>query len=174
MTESSDVEFFIFFDGGKDQIPWPDSTYGDANSAYDFNEGSVHRIWRRKLFRTKNPFAAKPKVRPRCVKWAKPWPGAKICVGHKYQWKYMYTSGILIVSLKGDKNARVAIEECLKDAASAAAIAAIVGAIASGGAGVGVATDIFVKIFTACLVSKLGQDLLSVDLDLQHAWGDWE
>lgn len=177
MTENNqDTELYLPIPGEKDERDWSEQ-YGGSFIEYDDVSAQTigaQGVIVRKLFRVKNPFAAAPQVRKVCVKWAKPWPGSKICIGHKYQWRYMYTTGFLVITLKEPQDIKGDIEECLKESAIYAAIAAIIAAIASGGSGVGAAVDLFIKLFVACLNAKITGDVLSVRLDLHNEWGDWE
>lgn len=150
--------------------------YGDHFISYE--EGGAEILakdWRRKLLRTKNPLAAAPQSRTKCVKWFKTkFPPIKTCIGWKTEWRYMYTTATLVVVIADGQDIRKEVEDCLRDAAIAAAVAAILAAIATGGAALGAAIDLFVKLFTACLAKKLGTDLVSIRIDMKNEWGDWE
>lgn len=82
-----------------DERPGPDGGYlyiDEADAAADAT-GEKSTVLKKKLARWKDPFTL-PKSRVSCSKWAKPWPGSKICVGHKVQWRWMYCDVSLVVS----------------------------------------------------------------------------
>lgn len=130
-------------------------------------------IWEKQLAVWKDPFTL-PNSRMECVKWAKPWPGAKICVGHKYQWQWMYGHLWLTITLAEPADIAQAINESLRDAAVAACIAGILGAVSTGGAAFEAARDAFVAVFEVSLAKRITTKLISVRAHNRPAWGDWE
>ncbi|UOB19357.1 hypothetical protein [Abyssalbus ytuae] len=121
-------------------------------------------IYERKLASWKD-LTTLPKIRTKCVKICRIGP-IKTCCGWKTQIKWYYRTATLIVSTKKPSDIKNAVENCIKTAAIAAAIAAIV---SGGSAAVGAAE----KVLYSCLLSKLGDNLLSVRIDLSGRWGDW-
>lgn len=59
------------------------------------------------------------------------------------------------------------VEDCLREGAIAATIAAIL----TGGTAAAAAAAGAIEI---CLVRKLGDQLLTVSVNLEHYWGEWE
>lgn len=123
-------------------------------------------IFERAIFKYKDP-TSPPHTKKECAKWAKPWPGSKICVGWKIQYRWVYRIGIIRVGAISESEARTALEDCLKQSAIAAAIAGI----ASGGSAAVAAAEIVLK---ACLATKLGEKLISLSISVKTSRGDWE
>lgn len=138
---------------------------GTDPATYSSDPVEVRGYYERILAVWKDPLTP-PKTRMRCVKWAKPWPGSKICVSWAVDEQWMYVRAILGVTWPDEAAAKAATEQCLKEAAVMAALAAIL----SGGAA---ALPAFERAMTTCLVRQLnGQVGLSVRT--QSYWGPWE
>jgi hypothetical protein len=122
-------------------------------------------IFERVLFKTKDPTSL-PHTRKKCVKMCSAGP-AKFCCGWKIQYRWLYVTGVLRVTTSAPVNIKDAVEDCLKQAGVVAAITAVV----SGGTAAIAAAEAALK---ACLLSKLGNNLLTVSINLHHQRGDWE
>lgn len=121
-------------------------------------------IYTRKLASWKD-LTTPPKTRMKCVKTCRVGP-IKTCCGWKVQYKWYYRTATLIVSTKIPKDIKKEVEDCIKTAIVASAITAIV----SGGTAAIAAAE---KAFYGCLLTKLGDDLVNVKIDLRGTWGDW-
>lgn len=83
------------------------------------------------------------------------------------QYRWIYRIGVVRVTAISEREARAALEECLKQGAVAAAIAAIV----SGGSAAAAAAEVTIK---SCLAAKLGDRLISLAIVVRTTRGDWE
>ncbi|MFC0342571.1 hypothetical protein [Paracoccus niistensis] len=115
-----------------------------------------------------------PKSRMECVKWAYPWPGAKICVGHKYQFQWMYCEARLVVTGPSIDGVGGAVNDCLQTGAAVAAVAGIVAAAGTGGAALPAAKAAFLTTFEGCVAAKVGSEALGVNVAQNCSWGPWE
>ena len=128
------------------------------------NVAGAETYWKRVLHDGIDPFTP-PQTKVSCAKWAYPWIGAKICIGHKLECKYM-TSAIEI-SVQGPDNIGTHIEgqvrECANSALQTGAVSALVSAILTGGTG---AWDVFFATtgaeFQRCVIQ------LNPGLDLHY------
>jgi len=124
-------------------------------------------LYERTLFRTKDPTSF-PHTRKECVKWASSsFPPIRTCIGWKFQYRYIYITAVLRVTTSTPVNIKNSVEECLKQSAIIAAITAIL----SGGTAAIATAKAALK---ACLLTKLGSNLLTVSINLHHRRGDWE
>ncbi|MBB1492938.1 hypothetical protein H5395_15720 [Paracoccus sp. MC1854] len=130
-------------------------------------------IINKKIASWKDPLTP-PHVKLTCVKWAYPWPGAKICIGHKYEFRWMYCEVRLVVTGPSADGLKNVVNDCLQTSAVVAAAAAIIAAVGTGGAALPAAKAAFLKIFEICLKSKLAGAAIGVNLEQSCAWGDWE
>lgn len=139
-----------------------------TGAAYEYTAspaGIKSVLYERVLLVTKDPTTL-PHTRSKCVKWAQIGP-IRTCVGWKVEVQWFFVRAILRVSTSVPTDIGGAVEDCLKEGAIAAAIAAIL----TGGTAAASAAAAAVK---ACLVRKLGDQILAVSIDLEHYWGDWE
>lgn len=174
-TASADItpDGEIYIAGNKPPQPPSQSAAAEAEErewgtgvGYHVKPDDGGPLYERVLLKTKDPTTL-PRTRSVCVKWAKPWPGSKICIGWKLQFKWFWVIATLRVSTAGPVDISKAVEECLKEAAIIAAIAAIV----TGGSA---AAATAASALQACLYRKLGDALLSVSVSLSHEWSqDW-
>lgn len=104
-------------------------------------------------------------TRTRCAKWAKPWPGAKICVGHAYE----VMDRKFYITVKGP-DADQAVMRLLQEALVAAATAAVgAGVATSGAAALPAAKTAFVGYLTAQGAERLVSQY-SIGLDHRTSW----
>ena len=129
------------------------------------NTNSKTTLFERVLFETKDPTSL-PHTREKCVKWCNVGP-IKTCCGWKIQYRWLYVTCILRVTTSTPVNIKDAVEDCLKQAGVVAAIIAII----SGGTTAIAAAEAAMK---ACLISKIGSNLLTASINLHHDRGDWE
>ncbi len=132
----------------------------------EFTNNDRHVVIDKVIFKYKD-LTSLPKTKNKCAKWFKPWGGAKICVGWSLKKKWLYRIGHLRVTLIDEKDGKRIVEECVKTGAVAAILA---GVFSGGSAAVGAAK----VAIEACLVSKLGDKLVSVSLKVKSHRGDWE
>jgi hypothetical protein len=117
--------------------------------------GSAHaeRLWSHTLHDGRDPFSP-PHTRMDCVNWAYPWPGAKICVGHRVQCRYIKSKFIIWVDGPTAQGAREKAQKCGDDALRAGLLAAAPELIATLGAK---GWDTFLATsgasFKACVIS---------------------
>ncbi len=124
-------------------------------------------LYERVLFRTKDPTSL-PNTRKKCVKWCRTdIPPIKVCCGWKLQYKWLYVSCELKVTTSVATDIGKEVEKCLQESVVVSAITAIL----TGGSGAIAAAE---ATFKACLLRKLGEKLLSVNLALHHRRGPWE
>jgi hypothetical protein len=171
-STTADGELYI---GGQSPPPSPSRTTRAANDDTYFAEGpryeldgvqpDVAVLYERILARWKDP-TSPPHAREVCVKWAK-WPGGKTCVGWKLEYRWIYRTAVLKVTTGVDADIGKAVESCLTEAAIMAAVAAIV----SGGSAAVAAAEAALK---ACLLRKLGENLLTVSVTITTSRGPWE
>ncbi|WP_224549379.1 hypothetical protein [Mesorhizobium sp. CA16] len=64
-------------------------------------------------------FGSPVEWRLRCVKWAKPWPGAKICIGHAYE-NLQHKFYLRVTGPEADEALKNQIAKALEVAAAAA------------------------------------------------------
>lgn len=168
-----DTKYYVEFED-QSAVANPEQYYGDDFLEYDFGAERSHPVWRRKILKTKSPVPP-PQSKATCVKWCYPWPGAKICCGHKLQWRYYWIEVTLEVHLKQPDDIVDKVESCLKTAAILSAIAGIAAAIATGGsAALSAALATFKSAMYVCLTEKIGENLISVEAKSRGYWGDWE
>jgi hypothetical protein len=121
-------------------------------------------VYERVLLKMRDP-TTPPKVKKTCAKWAKPWPGSKICVGWKLEYKWFNLTATLRVTTAKPVDIKSAVEDCLKEGA----IIALLTGIATGGSAAAAAAAAAIE---ACLYRKLAANLLNVSIDLSHEWDD--
>ena len=104
-------------------------------------------------------------TRTRCAKWAKPWPGSKICIGHAYEVmdRKFY---IVVKGPDADKAAMRLLNEALVAAASAAVGA---GVSTSGAAALPAAKAAFVSYLSARGAERLVSQY-NISLDHRTSW----
>lgn len=123
-------------------------------------------IFERAIFKYKDP-TSPPHTKKECAKWAKPWPGAKICVGWTIRYRWLYRIGYIRIETITETDAKRALEDCL----AISAIAALIAGVASGGSAAIAAAEVSLK---SCLAAKLGDKLLSLTIQIKSSRGDWE
>lgn len=104
-------------------------------------------------------------TRTRCAKWAKPWPGSKICVGHAYE--VMDRKFYIVV--KGPDADR-AVMNLLNEALVAAAAAAVGAGVSTSGAA---ALPAAKTAFVGYLSTRGAQRLISqysISFDHRTSW----
>lgn len=106
-----------------------------------------------------------PKTRNKCVKMCRVGP-VKTCCGWKLETQWLHSRATLKVVMKDSSDIGTAVETCVVGAAIAAAVAAII----SGGSA---AATVAEQLFFACLTAKLGDSVVSVNIELTTAWGEW-
>jgi hypothetical protein len=129
-------------------------------------------LYKKTLAKWKDPLTL-PHSRMSCAKWAKPWPGAKICIGHKYQWQFMYCKVDLTVSGPTFDGAKKAVTDCLATGAAVGAAAGIIAVVGTGGSALPAAMNAFASTFESCLKSKAA-GALGIQLSQTCGWGNWE
>jgi len=171
-TQPAPLDGEIYVYGATPPLP-PAADPEDTLAEREWGTGVAYRLpentrsgettlYERVLLRTKDPTTL-PKTRSVCAKWAKPWPGSKICVGWKLQYKWFWVTATLRVTTTVPTDIGKVVEECLKEAAVIAAITAIV----TGGSAAAAAAE---KALEACLLRKLADKLLNVSVVLSHNW----
>lgn len=137
-------------------------------------------VFEHRLARWKDPLTL-PKSRMECVKWASgdwPWPasgGWKTCVGHAYQWQWMYVTAHLKVHMKTPQDIANQVQECLSSGAVAGVLAGAVDAFLTGGVtAFETAKVTAVTVISSCLTDKLGEELVTANIETSSRWGDWE
>ena len=124
-------------------------------------------VFEKTLARWKDP-TSPPHIKKTCSKWIKTgFPPIKICVGWTIQYRWIYRTAILRVSIPGQTDIEDIVHECLK----ASAVAAIIAGIASGGTGVIAAAE---AALLACLKHKVVDADIGVSIRLASSRGDWE
>jgi hypothetical protein len=111
------------------------------------------------------------------VKWAWgriPLDGKwKTCVGHKYQWRWLYNTAVLRVDIAKPATMKSQVEECLRTAGATSALAGISTAFLDNPNAVQTSIATFTATMKACLSSKL-PSLVNVAVDVRSHRGDWE
>lgn len=150
-----------------------DKKQDDDSELYDVVLEGAKKAWGKKSFvvaRWRDPFSRKgPKTK--CVKWCKPWPGAKICCGHAYKWKYLECKLVVTVAAPDETDIEAVVKSCLQKAAIVGALAAILAAVATGGAALAAAIGAFESAFIACVVHEISDAIVRVDKVCK--WTDW-
>jgi hypothetical protein len=148
-------------DGGHEfvqSVPEEESPQGHAEST---------NVYEKVLARWRDPLSP-PHVRNSCAKWLKTkFPRAKVCVGWKVEYRWIYRTAILNVTVADQSDIKGIVQDCLTSSAVAAAIAAIV----SGGTAAAGAAESALK---ACLLLKLKENLVGVSIRFDTVRGDWE
>lgn len=103
-----------------------------------------------------------------CAKWAKPWPGAKICVGHNYRWKYMDCRLFAHITTPKPELLLDRAKAAVEQAAVKTALVELLKGAASGGASASTAGATFVALLTDEL--KKVVDSPSIKLDQACGW----
>jgi hypothetical protein len=103
-----------------------------------------------------------------CSKWAKPWPGAKICVGHAYRWKYMDCRLFVKVTTPKPEVLLDRLKAAVQQAAVKTALAELLKGVATGGASTSTAGATFTVLLTDEL--KKVVDDPKVGLDQSCGW----
>ena len=144
---------------------------GESAGAADTESTIEATRYEKPIAQWRDPFSTRgPRVS--CAKWAYPWPGAKICIGHKYQWQFMECSLYLVVTAPDGRDLKRAVERALRTGAVAAALAALVAAAVGGPAGVAAAKEAFLIAFNAALTVEITD--ATVSLDQRCNWSDWK
>lgn len=110
--------------------------------------------------------------RTTCAKWAKPWPGSKICIGHKYE-NLQHKFVLRVTGPEADAAAKRVLEEALGAAAAAAVGAGIVTPSPEPAARVGAALAAAKTAFVGYLSARGFERLISqydINLDHQTYW----
>jgi len=177
--KNNEVDGELFLSGSNPPLPQSRSK-SDIESSYysngelfgetiryqlDKDDKAETTLFERVLFKTKDPTSL-PNTREKCVKWCRVGP-VKTCCGWKIQYRWLYVTCVIKVTTSTPVNINDAVEDCLKQGAIVAAITVII----SGGTAAIPAAE---AAFKACLLSKLGNNLLSVSISLHHNRGDWE
>ena len=123
-------------------------------------------VYNRVIAKYRDPLTL-PKTRTKCVKTCtSDFPPIKFCCGWKTQQKHMNVVQTLVVQLKTAQDIKKEIEECLATGVVAAAAAAIY----SGGSA---AIAAFEKVFFICLETKVGANLIHVQVRTKAKWSGW-
>jgi hypothetical protein len=146
--------------GGDEQ-----SVLWGTQAAYEIVKPHNGVIYERVLLVTKDPTTL-PHSRAKCAKWVRIGP-VKTCVGWTINWQWLYVRAVLLVSTAEPIDVKDIVEDCLREGAIAAAIAAIL----TGGTAAAAAAAGAIEV---CLMRKLGEQLLTVSVNLEHYWGEWE
>ena len=136
-----------------------------TQAVYELVEPDSGIIYERVLLVTKDPTTL-PHSRAKCAKWVRIGP-IKTCIGWTINWQWYYVRAVLRVSTATPIDIKDIVEDCLREGAIAAAIAAII----TGGSGAAAAAAGAVEV---CLTRKLSDQLLTVSVNLEHYWGDWQ
>lgn len=133
----------------------------------------AERIWQRTVHDGRAPFTP-AQTKTDCVKWAYPWPGAKICIGHRNQCKFLYSK--ISIWISGDTNeidAKNRVKECGDKALNDGIFVAIPTTIASGGTkGFNSFLSSAGASFKRCVISINSRFIIGYD-NPTH-WGQWE
>lgn len=113
-----------------------------------------------------------PEMKLECSKWAKPWPGAKICIGHTYKFK-QHAFFIEVNTPNLEKE----VEQALRRAFERSMIAALAAAAATPGE-VAIKSAAAFAAFKATLYASMSADTLlqsirnkvSAKLDHRSYW----
>lgn len=125
---------------------------------------SQHRLelasWRDPLTPPQGPWVS-------CSKWAKPWPGSKICIGHKYQWKYMDCKLYANMTTQTPQILLDRAKAAVERAAVKSALAELIKSVSTGGASLATAG----VTFTALLKEELAAQSVDAAIDLDQSCG---
>jgi hypothetical protein len=103
-----------------------------------------------------------------CVKWAKPWPGAKICIGHKVEF-LQHSFHLVVNGPKAEEAVRKVLGEAVAAAATAAVGAGLLTPSPEPAARIGAAVAAAKAAFVGYLAARGMERLLSMyDLRIDH------
>lgn len=102
-----------------------------------------------------------------CSKWAKPFPGTKICVGHTYRWKYMDCKLFAKISTPKPTFLLDKVKSAIGRATVKTALVELLKGASSGGASTSTAGATFVALLT----EELQASIDSPDVKLHQSCG---
>lgn len=131
------------------------------------------RLWTHTIHDGRDPLTP-PHTRLDCVNWAYPWPGAKICVGHKLSCQFMESRIAVIVEGTPIADYAAKAQRCGDEAVRNGVIAGVIAAAATGGIS---AADAFMSAagasFTSCIQRELSGAAPTVRTENPTHWGEW-
>ena len=122
-----------------------------------------------------------PHTRTRCTSeaWGEYWPGGpqwRTCNAYATDCQWMERRLILTVRVTAagmtEAKARAAVDDCLRTAAVAGSLTGLVAAY-TGGAGVAAAEAAFAATLKICLLNKLTDSVIDIQLRNDGGWTDW-
>lgn len=151
-----------------DESNFNDGLWGETKAYFLEENATVDSVlYERVLAKWKDPTSL-PHSRNKCVKYfTTKFPRIKTCIGWKLEFAWIYRTATLRVTTGKEIDIGAVVEKCLAESAIIAAIAGLV----TGGSAAAAAAE---ASFKACLLRRIGKDLLTVSVSFHTTRGDWE